>query len=104
VIDATRESVISHLRAAVRELETGDRNAAAEHIVAARRLLGVDELDLCEASASSDDPNHYVRSRSFGHVCTGLIDHDPPHLCSCGHTWSERLPPPNRSLIGTADL
>lgn len=93
VVSEERGSILEHLTAARYALETADTDTARQHIVAATRLIG-SSGELCEATASAaDDPNHFLHTsdRTFGHVCTAIAGHDSPHLCRCGHTWTERF-------------
>lgn len=86
----TTGSLLDHLTAARMALEVADTDTALEHVRAATRLISEDPGP-CEATATSEDLNHYLHSRTFGHVCTALEGHEPPHLCRCGHTWTERF-------------
>lgn len=90
-----RGSILDHLNAARMALETADTDGALAHIKAATRLLGTERLCDSTTAVTNGDSSvrHYRHSPSgtFMHVCTAIAGHDSAHLCSCGHTWADRL-------------
>jgi len=51
------------------------------------RREGRRESGGCPSTAAADDPEHYLRAETFGHVCARAGIHDR-HRCACGYEWS----------------